>query len=251
MRIVPSSYTKRALIIPDCHIPYQDEAAYNLMLRVAKDFRPNEVVILGDFADFYSVNLHGKSPNQEHILNNEIIEVNKKLGELSMLFKKARKVFIVGNHEHRLERYIEQKAPELFNTTTLEKILSLKSFKVVPYSPNQKYNVLGTKLIARHEPLAGGNYAARSTVAKAMKSVIFGHIHSIQEHQVVTIDGENHRGISCGWLGDSSHKVMQYVKGHHQWTHGFSLVTVHDGDFFNETVHIINGKCRANGRIYS
>ena len=77
-------------------------------------------------------------------------------------------------------------------------------------------------------------------MVKAGCSVIFGHTHRIQESQIVTIDGSNLRGISSGWLGDKNHPVMSYVKNHHQWALGFSVVTVLDnGLWFNNLVHII------------
>jgi len=245
--------TKRALIIPDCHIPYEDKDAYQLMLDVAKDVDPDEIVILGDYADFYNVSSHGQSPEIMETLMDEISAVHVRLRELKKLFPKAKKVFIQGNHEFRLERYINNQCPALFGVTGTERILELGlyGFEYIPYGPNQKYNVLGSKLIARHEPLAGGKHVAQNTVEKAMKSVIFGHTHRIQEAQTVSIDGNNYRGISSGWLGDKNHSVMAYVKSHHQWALGFSVVTcLEDGTWFNTLIHIIDGKCIHDGFVY-
>ena len=245
---------KKALIIPDCHIPYEDKRAYDLMLEVARDVDPDEVVILGDYADFYAVNSHGKDAELAgNLLQDEIYEVILRLKELNKMFPRAKKVYIEGNHEYRLERYISKKCADLYGLVTLEAILELKllGFQYVPYGPHQKYSILDSPLIARHEPLAGGKHVAQNTVEKAMSSVIFGHTHRIQEAQVVTMNGENLRGISSGWLGDSSHKVMGYVKGHHQWAHGFSILHVlDDGTWFNSLIHIIDYKCYYNGYIY-
>jgi predicted phosphodiesterase len=244
---------KKALIIPDCHIPYEDKRAYDLMLRVAKDVDPDEIVILGDYADFYAINAHGKSPTMSHVLQDEITEVVERLIELKKLFPKAKRVYIEGNHEYRLARYISNRCPDLYGVVDIPSVLELDvlGYEFVPYGPNQKYRVLDSKLIARHEPLANGTHVAHGTVTKAMHSVIFGHTHRIQEAQIVTIHGENYRGISSGWLGDSSHEVMQYVRGHHQWAHGFSVVTcLDDGTWFNSLIHIIDYKCYYDGFIY-
>lgn len=243
---------KKALIIPDCHIPYHDERAYNLMLKVAIDIEPDEIVILGDYADFYAINSHGKDPDLQHVLMDEVYEVIEKLKELNKLFPKAKKVFIEGNHEYRLGRYIKNKAPDLYGAVSVDKILELKvmGYHFVPYCPNQKYNVLGCGLFARHEPLAGGKHVAQNSAEKAMASMIFGHTHRIQEAQTVTMDGKNIKGISSGWLGDQSHPVMQYVRGHHQWALGFSLVTHYKGTWFNDLVHIKDYKCVVDGYVY-
>lgn len=245
--------SKRALIIPDCHIPYEDKRAYQLMLDVAQEIKPDEIVILGDYADFYGVNSHGKSPSISETLEDEIYEVHARLRELKKLFPKSKRVFIEGNHEYRLARYIQNKCPDLYGLLNVNSLLELNcyGFEFIPYGPNQKYSVLGSKLFARHEPLAGGKHVAQNTVEKAMKSVIFGHTHRLQEAQTVAMDGQNFRGISSGWLGDHTHPVMQYVKGHHQWAHGFSIVTVlDDGTWFNQLVHIIDYKCVVDGYLY-
>jgi predicted phosphodiesterase len=245
--------TKKALIIPDCHIPYEDQRAYELMLAVAKDVDPDEIVILGDYADFYAINSHGKDAAMNGVLQDEVYYVIERLKEIKRLFPNAKKVYIEGNHEYRLARYINSKCPDLYGVVDTQSILELNllGYQFVPYGPNQKYQVLDSKLIARHEPLAGGKHVAQNTVEKAMHSVIFGHTHRIQEAQIVTIHGENYRGISSGWLGDTTHSVMQYVKGHHQWAHGFSIVNVlDDGTWFNSLIHIVNYKCYYNGYVY-
>ena len=245
---------KKALIIPDCHIPYEDKRAYELMLKVAQDVDPDEIVILGDYADFYAINSHGKDGAVGNgLLEDEVFEVIERLKELNKLFPKAKKVFIEGNHEYRLGRYINSKCPDLYGVFDTASVLELKvlGYEFVPYSPDQKYRVLDSKLIARHEPLAGGKHVAQNTVEKAMHSVIFGHTHRIQEAQVVTMCGENYRGISSGWLGDKNSPVFSYVKSHHQWSQGFSVVTcLEDGTWFNSLIHIIDYKCVFEGYIY-
>jgi predicted phosphodiesterase len=235
---------QRALIFSDCHIPYHDKAAYALMLKVAENIKPkiDEIVILGDYADFYYVNAHGKSPEIKLTLKEEVECVKMHLRDLRKRFPKARIIFLEGNHEYRLHRFICNNAPEIFEFINLETILGLDALNIsyVPYGPDQKYNVLGSKLIARHEPISGGVHVAHGTVVKAGCSVIFGHTHRIQESQVVMIDGSNHRGISTGWLGDKDSEAMQYLKNHAQWALAFSVVTLIDnGPWFNQLVHII------------
>ena len=244
--------SKNALIIPDTHIPYHDKRAYELMLKVARQQPIHEIVILGDYADFYGINSHGQDPAINLRLSDEVEAVKRELRRLRKFFPKSNIVFIQGNHEYRLERYIQNKAPELFNVLSTYEILGLGDLdiKYIPYGPNQKYKVLGTKLIARHEPIAGGTHVAHGTVVKAGSSVIFGHVHRIQESQVVMINGDNHRGITCGWLGDSNSRVMQYVKNHHQWALGFAIVNgIDKGRFFVDTKHIIDYMVYHNGKI--
>jgi predicted phosphodiesterase len=243
---------QRALIIPDCHIPFEDKKAYELMLKVGQHIQPEEIVILGDYADFYDVSSHGKDPHIVSKLLDEVEAVKGRLAELRRLFPSAEIVYIEGNHEYRLGRYIRDKAPELFGIVGVENILGLEGFgiKFIPYGPCQKHRVLGASIIARHEPLAGGVHVAHNTASKALHSVIFGHTHRIQESQIVSFNGENHRGISSGWLGNCRLPAFNYVKAHHQWALGFSVLTLTGKTWFNQLVHIIDYKCQCDGIIF-
>lgn len=246
---------KTALIIPDCHFSAEescDYRAYSLMLKVAQKQKIDEVVILGDFCDFFGISSHSKSPASSNKLIDEVERVKKELQKLRKVFKKAKIVFIQGNHEYRLERYIQNNAPELFGLLNLPELLDFAALNIhfIPYGPSQLYQVLKSKLYARHEPISGGVNFAHGTVVKAGCSVIFGHVHQIQESQTVMIDGNNHRGIACGWLGNKNHPIMSYVKNHHQWSQGFALVTVlGNGTFFCEMKHIIDYKVVHKGEV--
>lgn len=245
--------TRRVLLIPDTHRPFHDKRAYSLMIQVGLDFQPDEVVILGDYADFYWANFYGKDPEieQEFSVQTEIDDVNQGIEQLNQLFPKAKKVFIEGNHEYRLARYLKAKAPELYKAVGLKSVLYLTGWTVVPFGPTQLYRVGGSHLYARHQPYGGGVHCAYQTLVKGGKSMVFGHSHRIQEYQSVDALDVNHRAISLGWLGDKSHPVMQYVKDHHQWALGFGLVDVlPKGLFFQRTIHIIDYKCLADGWVY-
>ena len=245
---------KQVLIIPDVHIPFEDKRAYGLMLEVAQDIPAlEEIVILGDFADFYGASSYAKDPSIKSNLLTEIRAVNNRLDELDTLFPGVNKVFIEGNHENRLTRFITSKSPELFGMITTEELFRLdeRGYTFVPYTPNQIHRIAGSSLYARHEGIGGVVHVAYNSVVKAGCSVIFGHNHRIQENQVVTINGDNLRGICSGWLGDKDSPVMSYVQHHHQWSLGFSVVDILDeGIFFNHLVHIIDYKCSYNGTIY-
>lgn len=252
---------KIVLLIPDTHRPYHDKRAYALMLRVFSDIIEKykhiadfEIVILGDYADFFAVNSHGKDPRLVSMLVEEVEDVIKALDELDALYPEARKVYIEGNHEYRLERYLLSKAPELFGITSTYHLLKLDQrpkWQFVKYKPDQAYAVAGSKLIARHEPLSS---SAKATASKALCSLVYGHIHRIEESHLVGLDGTNHVCFSVGWLGDKNKdEVYSYVKGHHQWQLGFGLafVDTSTGYFYHNKIHILdNYSCFAAGKVY-
>ncbi len=247
---------KYALIIPDTHIPYEDKRSYELMLKIARQGLPHidSVVILGDYGEFATVGSHPKDPDLENFLKKETDAVNERLNQLDRLFPKAEKVYIEGNHENRFDRYIRDKAPQLYGLMSIKKLLRLDKrpgWKWIPYGPNQKVKVLNSKLYARHEPAGSGDYTAAQTVRKCGASVVYGHTHRVQEYQTVMLNGDSHRAINSGWLGDANHKIFEYVKNHHQWGHAFSIVTVlPNGLFFNNTIHIIDHKAVFGNKLY-
>lgn len=246
---------KVGLLIPDTHRPYHDRLAYKLMIKVAKDISPDEIVILGDYADFYSVMSHQKDPRVMNMLIDEVEDVNAGLDELDDLFPRAKKIFIEGNHCYRLERYLSDRAPALFGITSTEHLLNINrrsNWKFVGYGPNQRHKVLNSYLTARHEPLAS---SAKATASKALCSLVYGHIHRIEESHLVGLDGSNHVCFSVGWLGDKKQdKIFSYVKGHHQWQLGFGIVYVDEktGYFYHTKVHIMDDySCVVNGKKYT
>lgn len=243
-----------ALIIPDTHRPFHHAKAYNLMLEVASFVGVSEIYILGDYADFYSVSSHSRDPRIFSMISDEVVDVLAGLEELDQVFPDAKKYFIQGNHEWRLERYLCDKAPALFGITSTEHLLEINQrpkWTFVPYGPNQAIKIMGSKLTARHEPLAN---SAKATASKALCSLVYGHIHRIEESHIVGLDGTNHVCFSVGWLGDKRKgEIFGYTKGHQQWQLGFGLVHVHkaSGLFYHQKIHILDDlSCSVNGKRF-
>lgn len=230
-----------------------------MMLEVASYVGINEVVVLGDYADFYFASGHG--PKHPKLLNTtveEVDSVNIGISELDQLFPKSRKIFIEGNHENRLTRFCQNKCPELFgyvDAKTLFKIDQRPLWRWISYGPNQRVQVLNSKLWARHEPFGS---SAKTTAARALCSVVYGHIHRIESSYVVGLDGTSHIAYSVGWLGDKrKDEIFGYVKGHAQWQLGFGLVYADpdSGCFYPQTVHIVERghkiSCVVNGKKFT
>lgn len=251
------SNLKKALIIPDCHRPYHHKKAYNLMLKVALDLNPDEIVILGDYADFYAVNGHGKHPGMQDLLLTEIEGndgINAGLDELDKLFPDAKKVYIEGNHEYRLERYITKNAPMLFGVTQWDYLFELNrrpNWTAIHYGPSQMYRILNSHLYARHEPLSMSS--AKASAKNSLCNLVYGHIHRIEEAHIVAMTGENYCNFSVGWLGDQRKtEVFGYARNP-QWALGFGVVYVnpHSKCFYRHKIHILeNMTCVFNGKLY-
>lgn len=240
---------RQALVLPDTHVPAHSKRAYALAMRVAADLQdgrgPDDLVILGDFGDFYSVSSHQRAsdPRLERHLRNEVAEVCAELRALEAKWPNTRRMFIQGNHEDRLERYLDAKAPELFGLVDTDLLLELTAhgWQYVPYGPRQLTRLWESHLWARHEPLQGGVLPAYGTVLKAGCSVVYGHDHKSQQAQVTMANGDTHLGVSVGWLGEAERPEFDYTKGHPNWALGFGVLTYDPGNglFFLDSVRII------------
>lgn len=250
---------KVALNIPDCHIPWHDEKAFDIMLQIAKDLNESqgidEVNILGDFLDFFWFSLHGKLPSTMGIketLKDEIYQGIKHLEMLREAFPKAKITFIEGNHEYRMVRYIVAKCPELYELFTLPELLQFDRLSIdyVPFGKSQLHSCLGTDYYLRHQPYNMGKNFASSTAHNKAISLGCGHVHRNQSYTMKRGDGTEVTVRSCGWMGDETQPIFDYMD-HTHWSKGFEFVFAYgESDWFIHEVNIKNNKAVYNGFLY-
>lgn len=242
---------RKALIIPDCHRPYHSVRAYNLMLEIASSVSIDEIVLLGDYADFYHVSRHKKDPRVQDSIAKEIESVNQGLDELDKLFPRAKKVYLEGNHEIRLESYLIERCPELFGLTEVSALFKIKErgYHWAGFGRHQSYHVLGSDLVAFHRPKAS---QVHTHIQKTHVSSVFGDIHKIVQSHAVALDGKHLVAYCPGWLGEVRHRVFDYMPTTPQWQLGFSFVSVEDSSkqFHHEIIEIKNNKALYNGKIF-
>ena len=243
------SNLKRVLVIPDTHHPYVDKKAWELLLVITKDLKPDTIVTMGDFADFYSVSSHSKDAGRLDRFEDEVESVNKALDQLDSLGAKE-KIFIAGNHEDRLQRYLNDKAPELNNLVSVPQIFNLRKrgWRHIPY----KQSVSLGKLNLTHDVGSAGKNAIFQALSTFQHNVIQGHTHRIAMFVEGNATGTAHVGASFGWLGDKN-KVdyMHAVKVNRDWAHGFGVVHIEpNGNVHVQPIVIVDYKCVVNGKLY-
>lgn len=218
------------------------------MLKAARYFRPDIVVIQGDFGDFYPVSSHDKDPRRANDLQYEINEIKELLASLNKLGAR-RKIYICGNHEDRLERYLMQRAPALFGTVKIPEVLGLKElgWEFVPYKRSLK---LG-KLNLTHDTGTAGQNAHRQAMDTFQGSVAIGHTHRLEYTVKGRAEGAGQVGAMFGWLGDfDSIDYMHRMKAKRDWVHGFGLGFMEpNGIMHLQPVPIVNGRCVVMGEL--
>jgi predicted phosphodiesterase len=241
---------ERGLIIPDVHVPYHDRRAFDLVLSVKEAFKFDHLITLGDFADFYCVSSHSKDPTREYMFNDEVKLAKKALLALGAGIEN--KVFISGNHENRLERYIEDKCPELHKFVKIKDILNLAgmSYKYVPYKSHYQLD----RVFFTHDIGTAGKYAHYKALETFQGNVVHGHTHRLATAYEGNAKGGSHVGIQLGWLGDASKAdYMHKIKAQRDWHLGFGIF-YRDTEtklIYIQAIPIVNYSCAVEGSVFT
>jgi predicted phosphodiesterase len=242
---------KKILFVGDAHIPYHSKESWALMLKAARRWRPDTIVCMGDIADFYSVSSHSKKPALALQLKQEVAEVHKALDQLDGL-DAGEKIYVAGNHEDRLERYLRDKAPELFDFVDIPRLLELRTrgWQYVPY----KRDIRVGKLYATHDVGVAGRNAVFQALDMYSHSIVTGHTHRMQYIVEGTATGQSRVAASFGWLGDVEQvDYMHLAKAKKNWAQGFGVgyMDARTGLVYLVPVPVVNGTVCLEGVLYS
>lgn len=241
-------------VLNDLHLPFHDPVAVELVLSAFADIGVDRLIINGDALDFYNVNMHGpKHYDVQQTLEDEFQSGIDFFCDLRKRFKNI--VYILGNHEDRLDRFILKNCKPFTNIVTVTKMLDLEGIEVIPY--NQEYKLEKTSLRIQHSPPSySKNGAMVSLENKLDVSHMYGCTHRLQHACRTGGTGKVYNVWFNGWLGSTTltkehRRVFSFTKGHENWQQCASLITTIDKkDFHVEQSQIINKRIVFNGNIY-
>ena len=238
------------LIVSDAHIPFCDRHWWDILLQVGAAIRPQHIVIIGDFADFYSVSAHDKNPERAHRFDEELEAVERGLDALDALGA-ADKLYIEGNHEDRLRRYL-MKSPELsgrrISTPALLK-LAERGWEFVPYKEHAKRGAIHYT----HDVGVAGRTAVFKALETYQHSVVTGHNHRLAYVVEGSATGECKLSATFGWGGDVEQvDYMNKASARKNWALGFGAgyVDPSSGMTYLVPVPIVYRTAMFNGILY-
>lgn len=240
---------ERTLILPDQHFPYNDKRYWDLVLKVGRAWKPDRIVTMGDFGDFYCTSRHPKDPSRRRDLKFEIDSCVEARNQLDKLGAKE-KIFIAGNHEDNLARYLIEKAPELFDMVKVEKLLQLKEngWKYVPY---KRFVRIG-KVYFTHDIGAAGAVAHTRAATRFGSSVVIGHTHRCSINYSTTVAGTGHVAAMFGWGGDVDSASYMYKVNTTDWALGFGTGLMEPSGTMHLSAHpVIDYKVVVDGTLYA
>jgi len=234
--------------MPDTHAPYQDRRAVDCFYAAAYELQPDVLVINGDFADFYQVSSHDKSPERREAFSEEVDQVNEELDIVGQVFGK-RVHFNMGNHEWRFDRYINKQAPELYGLApSVAEMLRLKDRGWTWNKYREQLSIGQVDIV--HDVNRSGKNAIRQSLVDYGHNLVIGHTHRLGVAYEGTVRGGTRVCMNVGWLGDFD-KVDYRMKAlaHRDWQHGFGYIDFNEkGAGFCVPVPILDGQCRVLGK---
>ena len=171
----------------DEHHPYHDPDAITLAMAICEDFDPDIRIAGSDGVDFYSLSKFDKSPWRKKNIDEEVDSWVSWQSAWLDATPNAMPVFILGNHELRLQRYLAPH-PEIAELRALQipNFLRLDEVNVVCDSSrhemaNREFQI--HRLVIKHGSIVRkySGYTAKGELEKEF-------------YQINTLTGHTHRG---------------------------------------------------------
>ena len=244
------------LVISDVHRPFHNKVLWTKVLKLIKDMGTglHGIILAGDYLDLYTLG----SYNSESLANlsgltlqDEYIDGLQGIDELEqVLHKKAKKVYLYGNHEDRYFRHIKEKDNAKYGGALLNPVEALylneKNWTVLT-DWQSDYFTLGEHLDVIHG-IYTSVHSAKTHLDKTGHSVMFGHTHRVQCYHT-----GNKASYNIGGLYDINSKGFLYMPRlqRQMWANGFALVNINDdGEFYVEQINVWNDCFLAEGKMY-
>lgn len=236
-------------MVPDIHVPFHDETA----CAAARDFltsvHPDSLVLLGDMFDFYSVSAFSKDPDRVTSLQEELDVGQKVLSDLCYGMTTDRH-YTMGNHCHRLQTYLKNKAPALSKLRSLEfdRLTGLKDagFETYPYGNLIQFGNLHATHGSWVSQFSG--VTARFHMERLGVPVVHGHTHRLGAYWRSTAAGT----MSSYEAGHLALPQQEYTLTPTNWQQGLALAWIDEdeGDYWVDLVEIRDGKIFWGGTKY-
>ena len=286
-----STSEKLAIVLPDIQAgfrryedgsldPIHDPKALDIALQIIKDTKPDQVILNGDNLDFPQLGRFAQESTFSTTLNATLDYVHQFLAQIRANAPDTKIVYLAGNHELRLSKYIMQYAEKLYGVRqagTTERVLTVpfllnladveceykSGYPASEYWINNRLKAIHGKVVRPAGKTAAAIVGAEET------STLFGHVH---RHEYAARTAHNYSGArfviaqSFGCLARIDGAVPSYgsgvdemtdmpIKNWENWQQGIGAVYYQEGDAPFDTQQITiqthNGyQTRFNGKLY-
>lgn len=213
------------LVGSDAHIwPGPMSTAMRAFVAMCKEMRPAAVVMNGDVMDCATISRHPPIGWEKRpTLQEEIEAAQDQLHEVAQAARKARKLWLLGNHDQRLETKIATVAPEF------AKVHGVHLRDHFPLWEAGWSAWCNGSVVIKHR-WKGGINAPRANTLNAGLTMVTGHLHRLNVSGLTDYHGTRY-GVDCGTLANPTDKAfVDYTEDAPlDWASGFVVLTFHKG----------------------
>lgn len=250
-----------SLIIGDSHVTSeQDLSRFKSLGNWIEQHRPDTIISIGDFMDIKSLSawdmnkrllMEGRRYQLEIEAGNQALDLLQTPTYLLQEIQKHHKkrvykpewIYIEGNHENRVARYLEQH-PELVGHLNYRKELKLeeRGFTFIPY----KSYYLHKGVYFTHVPISGNGNPRGGSIYNQLNyalnehngSIVFGHVHKLAMAGIHRHGSQHYnQALTVGCFFEH---IDEYAKGAStNYWRGIVVLTHYDNSRFDvETIAI-------------
>lgn len=241
----------QALILSDLHAPEHDPHAVDVVLQIGQAVGVDRVIIAGDLYDVHALSRYTTASHRPVRWVEERQEAVKEAVRIRANFPDIPIDFIPGNHDLRVQKWIDANAVPLQGLFSLEYLLGIEdlNFNVV-----DRLVLADGRLLIKHGTKVSKNAgeSVKKEILEAGMSVISGHCHRLSRIHVFHAAQEIQEaqpllGVELGCLA-KLHPDYQEKEDTANWQHGAAILSIADDGFFNvELISIHNGRSLFRG----
>jgi predicted phosphodiesterase len=225
----------KVLVCSDVHIPFQDDDAVSAFIAYSKKSKPDMIVLNGDILDMFMLSRftkgEGRNPYEEIQMCRRFLELIRDNNPDAQI------IYVIGNHETRLERYVLTKAPEL--ASLIEDVFSI--LKVSDYKVRGCASLtVNDNFVFKHGTLLGSKsgLSAIKEMENSYMSGATGHTHRLCKY-IARKAGRKFIWVETGGLMSMNPEYMVNPN----WQQGFAEVVFKNGKLHKvDTFEIENGE---------
>ncbi len=246
---VPDGY--KMIVVNDTQIPFQDHKTLQAVHEFWDDFQPDLEVYNGDIVDFYSISSFDKNPTRAFKLQDELDDAYAWLFSRAEANPNARRIFIEGNHEDRLRRFLWKEAADLSSLRVLnfEELMRFNELGMEDLTYMSVLDFLGFRIQHGWKASGGGTpwpiNVGRFMAQKEGSSGLCGHTHRASVYCWTNSKG-SHSYVENGCLCRFDLEFAPFPN----WQQAFTYGEVKNGKVHVKLVQIYPDGFIANGEFY-
>lgn len=241
-------------LVPDLHSPLIDERAVSITLEVLDYFAWDKVILMGDVVNLDQLARYDKNPELQAQLQKDTYRSIALLRQIGRAAGKAEKIYLFGNHEGRLRKYLWRNAPPLatLDNLCIERELKLRELGYELQPEGEGYWITPEYLVTHGAKDDGckysqhSGYSAKLTYEKKQVRGAMAHTHRTSKYRKTTVGGFG-GFMEVGCL--IAFKLAGYVTNPN-WQLACAGVDVCDTIAYDQLYEIINYRCMVRGKLF-